>query len=420
MQAAVPHPNFDDIFEAYDDSNVCVQMNRRESVIIGTSECLNLNIYVPESATSSHRLPVMVWIHGGAFIEDSDKDATSNPLSLLKQDVIVVTVQYRLGVFGFMCLDIPEVPGNTGLKDQVLALRWIKENIEAFGGDANQITAFGVSAGGMSTNLHLFSTTEKLFTRAIIQSGPTNSYWTMVGSDNTIPIRIATELGLNTTNINDALSFLMDIDVHTIAQTAHDLMITNGVGTNQPLTKPCVEQQFEGVEHFLIEHPMNVKSSKASTTQVIIGHSNYELAFQYADADAEFFDTYDFNQLFALGFDMSNDLSEAIDAVKHFYIGDEEVSENVKWDIINFASDFIFNHPTQRMAQILLESGTRSLYRYVFSYSGSRNKTWSGAAHGEDTGYVFNYNMAGGERSPTDQLVSDIMAELWTNFAKYG
>lgn len=295
-----------------------------------------MNIYVPDNAYSQHRLPVMVWIHGGAFIGGGADTEAANPLSLLKRDVIVVAVNYRLGVFGFMCLDIPEVPGNTGLKDQTLALRWINENIEAFGGDANQITVFGESAGGMSTNLHLFSLNEKLFQRAIIQSGPATSYWMMVESDNSIPFRLAEYLGFNTTDIYEALSFLMEINPLILTQVAYDLMITHVSDTTQPLTKPCVEKEFEGVEHFLIEHPMNIKSSKASTTSVIIGYNNNEFAYEFENVEAEFYDSYDFTLHFAMGFNMSNDLSEALETVKHFYIGDENIRQELRWQLTDF------------------------------------------------------------------------------------
>lgn len=363
----------------------------------------------------------MVWIHGGAFVEGSAAGESKDPISLLRHGVIVVAINYRLGIFGFMCLDTPEVPGNAGLKDQTLALRWIRDNIDSFGGNANQITVFGESAGAMSTNLHLFSLNEKLFDRAIIQSGPATSYWMMVESDTTIPFRLAAHLGFNTTDINEALTFLANTNVHLLAYAGHNLMISNSEGTNQPLTKPCVEKEFEGVNHFLTEHPMNIISSKAATTPVIIGYNNIEFAFQYANVDAEFFDTYDFSQHFALGFDMSNDLNEALQVVKNFYIGDKDISVKVRWALIDFGSDFIFNHPTQRMVQKLLESGASTVYRYVFTYDGhfKENKTWSGATHAEELAYLFDLYTSEQDKSPEDQLVIDRFTTLWTNFAKY-
>lgn len=226
----------------------------------------------------------MMWIHGGAFIGGNAQGSASDPISLLKYDVIVVAVNYRLGIYGFMCLDTPEVPGNQGLKDQTLALRWIQENIAAFGGEINKI---GESAGGMSVNLHLFSLNEKLFNQVIIESGSALSYWMMVESNKSIPLALAEESGFQTSDINEALNFLATVDVHSL-KIATDLKITSSGGNDQPLTKPCVEKVFEGVEHFITDHPMNVNSTKASKTPIIIGHNIRELSFQYANQDEEF------------------------------------------------------------------------------------------------------------------------------------
>lgn len=105
----------------------------------------------------------MIHIHGGGFSIGFAGRFAYGPSFLVKHDVILVTLNYRLGPYGFMCLHTPEVPGNQGLKDQLIALRWIRDNIESFGGDANVITVLGGSAGARSIDLHLLSRHEKLF-----------------------------------------------------------------------------------------------------------------------------------------------------------------------------------------------------------------------------------------------------------------
>nr|CAD7422001.1 unnamed protein product [Timema poppensis] len=96
----------------------------------------------------------MVWFHWGAFAFGS---ADLNPGHLMDLGVVVVSVQYRLNVFGFLSLEGTDVPGNAGLKDQVAALRWINKNINQFGGDENRVTLFGCSAGGSSVHFHVLS-----------------------------------------------------------------------------------------------------------------------------------------------------------------------------------------------------------------------------------------------------------------------
>ncbi|KAH9642996.1 hypothetical protein HF086_013557 [Spodoptera exigua] len=419
---SIPHPGFDGIFEAY-ETNVCPQMSN--DVAIGTIDCLTMNIYVPSAATSQNRLPVMVWIHGGAFVIGSAENEGS-PRFLLKHDVIVVKINYRLGAYGFMCLDIPEVPGNQGLKDQALALRWIKENIEAFGGDAGQITIFGESAGGRSVNLHLLSSFESLFQRAIIQSGPASSAWLTMNSDKTVPIKLAEALDFETEDTLEALDYLASVDVHTLTKLAHDLEITSFTENNIPITLPCIEKEFEGIEPFMTDYPMNINTPKARNTPVIIGHTNNELSFLYGLAKAEFFSNYDFS-LISNAFDLQDDWEDAVNDVKHFYIGDEPLSEIVADKITDFASDIIFNHPTQRMAERLLDIGARPVYRYLFSYSGGRNliKVLSnlnstGAIHGDELGYLFDLEIFSKDVAPEDQLMIDRLTTLWINFVKYG
>ena len=133
-----------------------------------------LNIYVPEVEFSSRKrkLPVMVWIHGGALLIGSNNYNENGPKHFMKKEIVMVTVNYRLGPLGFLSMGTDSVPGNVGLRDQNMALKWVKKNIAAFGGDPNSVTLFGESAGSLSVALHLISPmSEGLFHRIILQSG---------------------------------------------------------------------------------------------------------------------------------------------------------------------------------------------------------------------------------------------------------
>jgi len=156
----------------------CPQPQTEASVGRMAEDCLYLNVWTPAKEPSD-KLPVMVWIHGGAYVTGSGSEPTYNGLNLSKQGVIVVTINYRLGPFGFMAHPLlsKESPkgtsGNYGLLDQVEALNWVQRNIQAFGGDPGRVTIFGESAGGQSVNILLVSPLSKgLFQRAISESGP--------------------------------------------------------------------------------------------------------------------------------------------------------------------------------------------------------------------------------------------------------
>ncbi|XP_033228992.1 esterase FE4-like [Belonocnema kinseyi] len=160
------------------DANQCPQHDGIS--VVGNEDCLYLNVYIPKQNLGSTKdlLPVMVWIHGGAFISGNSSSTGYGPDYLLDKDIIFVSLNYRLGVLGFLSTGDLEAPGNFGLKDQVLALKWVQKNIRAFGGNPKRVTLFGQSAGAVSVGLHLLSETNNgLFHQYIIQSGSVLVPW---------------------------------------------------------------------------------------------------------------------------------------------------------------------------------------------------------------------------------------------------
>ena len=136
-------------------------------------DCLFLNVWTPDINPNKTK-SVMFFIHGGGFQDGSSLHGVMNydSTALALYDVVVVTINYRLGVFGFLYGENEEAPGNVGLYDQLLALNWVKTNIHVFGGDPNDITIFGQSAGSISVGQHILSPLSKgMFKRAILESG---------------------------------------------------------------------------------------------------------------------------------------------------------------------------------------------------------------------------------------------------------
>lgn len=153
-----------------------------EAALVPDEDCLNLNIWRP--ADDGAPRPVMVWIHGGAYYMGAGSQAVYDGAELARHgDVVVVTINYRLGTLGFVdltSLSTPEEPfeSNLGLRDQIAALAWVRENIAAFGGDPGNVTLFGESSGGGSvTTLMTVPAAEGLFHQAIAQSSPATSVY---------------------------------------------------------------------------------------------------------------------------------------------------------------------------------------------------------------------------------------------------
>ncbi|KAJ0182449.1 hypothetical protein K1T71_001818 [Dendrolimus kikuchii] len=413
---SIPHPVFDEIFEAYDDSAICPQTEEFNNTIVGTLDCLHLNIYVPNTATSQNRRPVLVWIYGGGFSIGFAGRFLYGPRFLVRHNIILVTLNYRVGPYGFMCLDIDKVPGNQGLKDQLLALKWIKNNIEAFGGDPNQITIFGESAGGVSVDLQLYYNDETLFNKVIMQSGSASSTWAVTEPDYTYPVKLANELNFVTTDINEALTFLSTVETNLVISAAAKL----------GRLAPCVEKIFDGVERFITDYPINIQP-KMQNIPVLLGFNKDEWLSKYAFLEPEDYERLDIFNSYMKTLFINEDYETFANVVKQFYIGDEPISDKVMWRLIEFDSDDYFIHPAVRSIPKYIENGASNVYYYKFSYDGNRNFvkdrvniTIAGVAHADEISYLFDVSYMRDEPSSKDQYIIDAMTMMWANFAKYG
>ncbi|XP_047004792.1 acetylcholinesterase-like [Schistocerca americana] len=187
----------------------------------GSEDCLYLNVFVPTAASGS--LPVMVHIHGGSFRTGSPSSGA--PDYFVEKGVVMVSVAYRLGALGFLSLQNDDIPGNAGLKDQVLALQWIQRNIAAFGGDPSRVVVFGESAGGSSvSHLLLSPATKGLFSGVIMESGVATTPWALTDKPRERAYRMAEALGFqaqggNHTDDDDArlAAFLRSVNYSDLA-----------------------------------------------------------------------------------------------------------------------------------------------------------------------------------------------------------
>ena len=223
-----PAKDWPDVRDASKFGEACIQplvKGLNSELVPGTEDCLKLNVYTPKSGT---KLPVMVWFHGGGLIEGSASEPYYEPVALTKEGAIVVTVDYRIGKLGFFApKELAEEArrngepvGNYGTMDQIQSLKWVKENIAAFGGDPDNVTIFGQSAGGRSVTWLMTSpASDGLFHRAIAQSAQQ------------LPLRNQTndKLGMISEEALDA-KFMQSLGVKTLAELralpAEKLLVT--------------------------------------------------------------------------------------------------------------------------------------------------------------------------------------------------
>ncbi|KAJ8683812.1 hypothetical protein QAD02_019604 [Eretmocerus hayati] len=226
--------NWKDVLDTTKEPSICAQLaneiNSRHD-IIGSEDCLYLNVYTPQ--TDFERLnetdlkAVMVWIYGGGFMAGSQLSNTARPDFLLENDVVVVSMNYRLGPLGFLNLNHQDASGNAGLKDQSLALRWVKENIAQFGGNPKKITIFGESAGAVSVDLHVVSNMSVgLFQQSISMSGsPLGTYWSMQTNKEAMQhaFELGSKLGYNFSEIDGLLETLRSASTADLIVKAAEL-----------------------------------------------------------------------------------------------------------------------------------------------------------------------------------------------------
>jgi len=222
-----PHPvqPWQGTLSVQKNANICTQFSPITGSLIGSEDCLYVNVWRP-AKKSAEPLPVMVWIHGGGFIIGQGSYTNDDGQRLAaRQNVVVVSVNYRLGIFGFLAhpaltTEDPAQPGsgNYGIQDQTQALRWVHDNISAFGGDPDNVTIFGQSAGGISVCAQLVSPAASgLFHRAAIQSGPCVSPMSSLAAVSKLGEQAQADLGCNAAD--DVLACMRARSTQEVAAT---------------------------------------------------------------------------------------------------------------------------------------------------------------------------------------------------------
>jgi bile salt-stimulated lipase len=208
FSAPVPHPGWSGVKDATEHGNRCPSSGWLADYG-GDEDCLFLNVY---SRNLIGRRAVMVWIHGGSFTGGHGDTFLYGPDHLMTDDVVVVTINYRLGFLGFFSTGDAAASGNWGLKDAVQALRWVKENIARFGGDPDNVTIFGESAGGVAVHyLVLSEYANGLYHKAISQSGSALNPWAYQSNPARVADNLAQSLGLLYTSSQDLVDQLRNV-----------------------------------------------------------------------------------------------------------------------------------------------------------------------------------------------------------------
>lgn len=377
-----------------------------------SEDCLYLNVWSP--AADNQKRPVMVWIHGGGFVVGAGSSDLYNGANLAKQgDVVVVTINYRLGVLGFLYFDERDTlyrgfDNNLGIRDQIAALQWVKENIAAFGGDPNQVTIFGESAGGTSVETLLACPSAKgLFHKAIAQSGPASMLW-QPETAKLLTQKFFSLLGLQETDVQK----LKTISADTLKKAEDALLKYMVFETTHRVFAPTIDGSFLPNDIFQCLSP-----KQSGNIPLMIG-TNMDEATMFARKDLRMMpnNSKDLERDF-LHVVKPEQKKKIVAAYKHF---------PRKRGVLDLLTDAVFRIPAIRMAEC--QSMHSPVYMYRFQWSSMMlNITGMRTFHGLELPFVFGNTQQGRTgklmrliATPrTVKLLTKQMQQSWLNFARY-
>ncbi|GBP73548.1 Esterase FE4 [Eumeta japonica] len=438
FKAPVPKAPWRGVYDAKDHGPICPQLGFMSTNLEGNEDCLFLNVYTKRiQHKSGKRAPVMVFIHGGSFMTGSGNSDFYGPEYLIQHDVILVTLNYRLEVFGFLSLDIEEVPGNAGLRDQVLALQWIKRNIAQFGGDPNNITIFGESSGAGAVTFHLVSPLANgLFNKAITESGVFLNDWADPTGGRQTAFRLGKHLGKETNDPKELLTFLENAPVRDLVNiTFTDLSLEEEYRNLPVFFRPVIEKKFPNVKSYLDKPPMqSLLKNEVNKVPILVGYNSAEaiIMLDYNYARAGFVNQ---NFEYKVPSDLAKTISEAKSIeygqrIKSFYFGGSDISESTLKELSELDSDIHFIYNIHRFLDIYKRTTRMPVYMYVFSCDtelnlfkkASNHTDIEGACHADELFYLFSSDLTTNlvANDTNLQSVIHMVTKLWTNFAKHG
>lgn len=409
-----------------------------------SEDCLHLNVFTPSlprsgSSSSAVKFPVMVWFHGGGFVTGSAQSSMYGPGHLLQQGVVLVTVNYRLGPLGFLCLPCIGIHGNMGLKDQRMSLVWVRNNIREFGGDPDNVTIFGQSAGGASVHLHYLSEhSRSLFHKAITQSGTAFNQWVLQEDPEKRARRLAKLLGCEDENDDRKVyDILMNASPKQLTEIQYQVMTNEerSVVVNFPFT-PVVENPNS--QNPIIDEPpvALIKKDLPISIPIIMGITSEE-GVALANHVLSFLELYERTiKTQLIPFDLNvagqNTRTEVASAIKKFFFDDQALSVDTVPNMVQVLGDNANKFAGYISSELHCLHQSSPLYFYVFSYKTELNKlrelsqapaTCPGAVHGDDLCYLFSssfFNTDEIDKSSPAYEYRRLMCKLWTNFAKFG
>jgi len=438
------HPGWSGVTDALEHNNKCLQIDFFKNMTLqGDEDCLFANVYTPQLPKLKGEvggLPVMVWIHGGGFFFGDGNTEYYGPNYFMDEAVVLVTLNYRLGPFGFFTTNDKHASGNYGLLDQVLLLQWVRDNIASFGGDPNSVTIFGESAGGASVSLLVLShLTKGLIHHAISQSGSSVASFAASGRRKNSAEKFAKLLNCTNDDVGEMVecvrnapalelmdgvkSLGLEMQMHflpSVDSEAEDpllpkdprILVETGNFNLIPWMNGIAEEEGAGMGTFFLAANETLMSGLSAGD-----HDAWVFLSDLAEDD---------------DLDCGSSVKEVVAKIQDFYTKDGPVSADNLLPMAQLVSD---RHFVASMSEeVRLASAHAPVYKFVLNHRGPGRLTLAsllgidlgenenlGVSHGSDILYLFNNAKTAmpPADSPANSMVR-FMVGLWTSFARTG
>ncbi|XP_020812128.1 esterase P-like [Drosophila serrata] len=426
-------------FEASQPPVPCLQYNQFRAKLVGQEDCLTVSIYKPKSS-SRNSFPVVVLLHGGAFMFGVAA-ANGHEYFMGAGNSILVKVNYRLGPLGFVTTGDRELPGNNGLKDQRLALQWIRHNIASFGGRPENIVVIGHSAGGASAHLQLLHEDFSGLARAAVSvSGNALDPWVLQEGGRRRAFELGRIVGCGLTENTAELKIcLKSKSASEIVSAVSNFFVFSNVpfSTFGPVVEPA-----DDPEAFLTQHPREIiKSGKFAQVPWVVSHTTEDGGYNAATLLEQNLTTGEtwIEKLNDRWFDLAPDLlfyrnskenirdmDEMSRKLRQDYLGDRRFSEESYWDVQRMFTDILFKNSVPESLDLHRRYGRSPLYSYVYDNppeSGvgqvlsKRSDVYFGTVHADDFCLIFEHGRPRSALRPDEEMIAENFIKMLENFA---
>ncbi|CAH2042103.1 unnamed protein product, partial [Iphiclides podalirius] len=418
FKAAPPPPTYPGVFHAIDSTVICAQPTSRG--LVGVEDCLTLNIFTSNLTASQ---PVLVWLEGQEY---TNTDTTLRSFKhFIDENIVVVSVNYRLSIFGFLCLGVQQAPGNAGLKDVVQALQWIRQNIAGFGGNPNNVVLFGHgSAAAMVDLITMSPSSETLVHKAIVQSGSALSPGAIAYNPISYAEALGTKLGYTDKTPEQLAELLTTTDLNVLVSALGEFEFLN----NTALFAPCIENGVDVNNTFLSDAPINIlRSGNYSHIPYLAGYTNREgtvraqqAAYnQWLEKMQANFD--DFIQV-DLDIASNPNRTAIVSSIREYYFAQRNIDMETIEDYLDYHGDTMILVSVIRGAWERALTSRAEVRLFEFTYRGTYNSDWAlpqipltGVRHGGVLNYLLNYDL-----TPSDVVVLQWIVRRYSAFIQTG